>query len=160
MLATFALRLFFDLALVSSAFQNGGALPRDYTCDGADRSPPLEIVDQPIDATTWVLVADEPETGKILWAAWNLGINERFLKEGVPKDVTTLRIRQGRNYKKHLGWNGPCPTATETHHVRFRAFALRRPIAIGPTGSGSDILEAVRGLNTIEEAELTATYSR
>ena len=30
------------IRLTSPAFADGGMIPKDYTCDGADRSPPLE----------------------------------------------------------------------------------------------------------------------
>lgn len=154
------LALFAQLALASTAFADGGALPTKHGCGGSDASPSIELQHPPLDATHWALVVDDPDSGAVLWAVWNIPILERFLDEGMPKNTTTTRPTQGRNHKKRLGWVGPCPASGATNTVRFRAFALKRPLGLSITSTGGDVLEATKGFVTIESAELRATYQK
>ncbi len=154
------LALFAQLALASTSFSDGGQLPAAHGCAAQDSSPALELQNRPLDATHWAIVVDDPDSGAVYWTVWNIPIRERFLNEGVPKDTTTLKLRQGRNSKKHIGWTGPCPAAGETKKVRFRAFALKAPLGLSISATGGDLLQAVKGFITIEEAALTATYAR
>ena len=68
------------LGLSSPAFANGTAIPRQYTCDGADVSPPLEWGPAPAGTAAWVLVADDLDArGWVHWLVANL-----------PPEVTSL----------------------------------------------------------------------
>lgn len=47
--------------LSSPAFQNGGAIPRRYTCDGDDISPPLAWAGIPAGTKSLALIVDDPD---------------------------------------------------------------------------------------------------
>ena len=49
------------LKLVSSAFTEGGAIPKKYTCEGQDVSPPLAWSGVPQGAKSLVLIVDDPD---------------------------------------------------------------------------------------------------
>lgn len=153
-------QLLAQLAIASTSVTDTGTLPVTHGCGGADQSPAIELQNRPLDATHWAFVVDSPDTGKVFWAAFNIPIAERYLAPGVPKDKLTLRLKQARNGSKHIGWTGPCPAVGSSERVRFRAFALKQPLGLSPTATGGDVLQAVKGFVTIEEAELQATYSR
>lgn len=55
--------------LRSSAFVDGAEIPRRFTCDGEDLSPPLQWGDFPAETLSFVLLCDDPDIirGSVLW---------------------------------------------------------------------------------------------
>ncbi|HVO51182.1 MAG TPA: YbhB/YbcL family Raf kinase inhibitor-like protein, partial [Thermoanaerobaculia bacterium] len=49
------------MALGSSAFAPGGAIPRRHTCDGENVSPPLAWTGAPAAAKSFAIVCDDPD---------------------------------------------------------------------------------------------------
>ena len=49
------------LTISSPAFENGGEIPRRYTCDGEDISPELRLGGIPQGAKSLVLIVDDPD---------------------------------------------------------------------------------------------------
>ena len=49
------------LELTSLAFASGGAIPRKYTCDGEDVSPPLAWSAAPAGTRSFALIVDDPD---------------------------------------------------------------------------------------------------
>ena len=49
------------LLLTSPVFSPGGAIPSEYTCDGADISPPLNWSSVPEGTQSLVLIVDNPD---------------------------------------------------------------------------------------------------
>ena len=58
------------MKLISDAFENGGEIPKVYTCDGDDVNPPLVIEDVPNDARSLVLVVDDHDAPMGVWDHW------------------------------------------------------------------------------------------
>ena len=50
------------ITLLSQKFAEGGMIPREFTCDGADRSPPLEWSHVPDASRSLALICDDPDT--------------------------------------------------------------------------------------------------
>jgi hypothetical protein len=57
------------MQLSSTAFSDGSAIPRRFTCDGEDLSPPLEWSDPPGQTRSFVLLCDDPSR----WYVASLG---------------------------------------------------------------------------------------
>src|SRR5207244_12701130 len=55
------------IELKSSAFQNGGEIPRKYTCDANDVSPSLRWLNAPAGNRAFVLIAVYPEATSGPW---------------------------------------------------------------------------------------------
>ena len=53
--------MFTKLSISSPAFGNNQAIPREYTADGANVSPPLEWRDEPSQTKSFVLIVDDPD---------------------------------------------------------------------------------------------------
>ncbi len=49
------------MRLGSSALVDGATIPRRFTCDGEDLSPPLEWTGAPAEARSFVLLCDDPD---------------------------------------------------------------------------------------------------
>ena len=108
-------------ALTSSAFHAGGLIPRRYTCDGANVSPPLRWTAPPR-GTAWlsltVVDPDAPGGRFVHWRIRRLSPSLRALHAG-------SRLG-GPNSAGGVGWTGPCPPSGPAHHYRFELRALGR----------------------------------
>src|SRR5260370_23661577 len=63
------------LSLRSTAFPPGGEIPKEYTCDGEDVSPPLAWSGTPAGTKSFVLIVDDPDAPdpkapKTTWVHW------------------------------------------------------------------------------------------
>ena len=66
-----------ELMIRSTAFDHGGAIPRRYTCEGDDVSPPLAWSELPDGAKSLVLIVDDPDAPdpakpRMTWVHWVL----------------------------------------------------------------------------------------
>ena len=57
--------------LTSASFSEGAMIPRQHTCDGADRSPPLRWEGAP-PAASYVLIMDDPDAPGGTFTHWVL----------------------------------------------------------------------------------------
>jgi Raf kinase inhibitor-like YbhB/YbcL family protein len=151
------------LTVASPAFAPGTTIPTDFTCSGADRSPPLEWHGAPKSTQSYALIVDDPDApgGKFIhWVAYNFPATATSIAEGVPK---TARIPgggiNGVNSFGHLGYNGPCPPPGSVHHYRFRVFALDAPVTLSEGADASALEKAIKG-HIVAEGELVGTFSR
>ncbi|MCX2727915.1 YbhB/YbcL family Raf kinase inhibitor-like protein [Thermomicrobium sp. 4228-Ro] len=142
---------------------SGGTIPAEYTCDGADGSPPLSWSDPPVGTTAFVLVVEDPDApGGIFthWLLYDLPAATRSLPPAVPPDGTlNSGARQGRNDFGTLGYRGPCPPPGRPHRYVFRLYALDRPTGLPPGAWRNDVLRALEG-HVLAIGELVGTYSR
>ena len=155
--------LLLQLVLKSAAFTEGAPIPKPFTCDGADRSPAVEISELPPATQSWALIVDDPDApgGTVVhWVIWNLPARIRSLPEGVPREVLKLPdgSQQGKNSFDNVGYNGPCPPKGKPHHYRFRVFVLDGKVALPPRSSAGDLERAVKG-HILAEATLTGTFA-
>ncbi len=143
------------LVLSTSAFVPGGAIPRRFTCDGDDVSPPLAWTGAPNGTAAFVLLVDDPDAGGFVhWVVGPIPASSTNLPEALtaagPPD-------QGRNDFGSDGWRGPCPPSG-THHYVFRLVALADAGALPTPPTGAAIRAAVSG--ALGVAELSGTYAR
>src|SRR5437660_7102350 len=72
--------------VTSSAFGQGESIPKLYTGDGKDISPPLKWADPPAATKSFALIADDPDAPRGTWVHWvlfNLPPDTRSLDEGI-----------------------------------------------------------------------------
>jgi Raf kinase inhibitor-like YbhB/YbcL family protein len=151
-----------SFTLTSSAFDEGGAIPKKYTCDGADVSPPLSWAAPPGGTQSFALVSDDPDAPVGTWVHWvifNLPAGLDGLPEGVPADAEpSLGGRQGKNDFGRLGYGGPCPPRG-THRYYFKLYALDATLGLPAGATKAGLLEAMAG-HVLAEAQLMGRYSR
>ena len=146
------------LTVTSDAFQDGGAIPAQYTCDGADQSPALSWSEPPQGTKSFALVVDDPDapSGTFRhWAAYDIPASTRSIAAGqkVGTEVT--------NDMNKPGYSGPCPPKGHgIHHYHFKLFALD----VDKLGVGADakVVDVDKAANqhAIGKAELVGTYER
>ena len=49
------------MMLTSSAFTDGGTIPKRYTCEGQDAAPPLTWAGGPAGTKSFALIVDDPD---------------------------------------------------------------------------------------------------
>jgi len=150
------------MELKSSAFTAGEMIPKKYTCDGPDVSPPLSWSDVPAGAKSLALIADDPDAPMgtwVHWVAWNIPPNARGLEEGVPKkDSLPNGMKQGTTDFRSIGYGGPCPPSG-THRYFFKLYALDAPLRLKAGATKRDVEAAMQG-HVVGTAQLMGTYAR
>lgn len=143
------------MQLTSSAFEEGGSIPIEYTCDGEDVSPPLAWTGAPEGAGGFALIVEDPDAGNFVhWVLTGIPGAATELAAGAGDQIGT----PGRNDFGRSGWGGPCPPSGE-HRYTFTLHALSEPIEVGDGASAGDVRSAMRGL-ILGEATLTGRYAR
>ena len=151
------------LKLSSPQWKRGETIPKKYTGDGADLSPPLGFEGVPPATKSFALICDDPDAPVGTWVHWvlyDLPGTAKGLPEGVrPDAVLPDGSRQGRNSWKKLGYGGPSPPPGKPHRYFFRLYALREPLGLAP-GLGAQEVEAAARARALESAEFLGTYGR
>ncbi|UCG89171.1 MAG: YbhB/YbcL family Raf kinase inhibitor-like protein [Gemmatimonadota bacterium] len=154
-----------DFTLTSAAFADGQAIGPEYTCDGADRSPPLEWDGAPASTDSFVLIVDDPDAPdpaapKMTWVHWilyNLPPSTRSLAAGVTDEDLPAGTKQGINDWGRTGYGGPCPPIGR-HRYFHKLYALDTKLDLGtPT---KDQLEQAMAGHILAQTELVGTYRR
>ena len=144
------------MKLTSPAFENKQEIPSEYTCDGSDTSPELNIADVPENAKSLVLICDDPDAPVGIWDHWvvfNIPTDTTKIAKGTePSGVA------GKNSWGKTGYGGPCPPSG-THRYFFKLYALDTTLDLKEGSDKKDIESAMKG-HVIAQAELMGTYSR
>jgi Raf kinase inhibitor-like YbhB/YbcL family protein len=156
-----------SIRLHSAAFAEGADIPRRYTGDGEDLSPPLSWEGLPAATRELAMIVDDPDapTGEpwVHWVIYNLPPTQEGLVEGVPpipRPKSPLGSTQGRNSWNSLGYRGPAPPKGHgVHRYYFRLYALDRTLELPEGLDKAGLLKAMRG-HVLAEAELMGTYQR
>lgn len=140
-----------------------GRFPRDYTCEGTNISPPLELAPAQ-GAKSYAIVVEDPDApGKtfVHWVIYNIPATTTRIPKGVPKLKVVQGLgSQGVNDFGEIGYDGPCPPRGHgDHRYFFKAYALSEETEFPPGLTSSQLRQKIKGL-TIAQAELVAKYSR
>jgi len=151
------------ITLTSTAFQEGGPIPRKHTCDGSDVSPPLAWSGVPEGTKSLALICDDPDAPAGTWVHWvlyDIPATRAGLPEGVSKDGVVAGVgAQGRNDFKHIGYGGPCPPPGKPHRYFFKLYALGSELGLKSGVGKKDLVKAMRG-HTLAEGRIVGTYRR
>lgn len=148
---------------LSSSSLAGGTFPKEFTCDGADRSPQLQWTAPPPETRSLVLTITDPDVpdGTFThWVAYNLPANTTALPAGLPTlDHLSDGTRQGRNDFGKIGFAGPCGPHGSTHRYFFDLFALKSTLDL-PAGATRAQVEDAMNTYVVARGKLMARYSR
>lgn len=150
------------MQMTSTAFPDGELIPKRYTCDGQDISPPLAWRGVPEKARSLVLICDDPDAPMGTWVHWvlyDLPADSAGLPEAVPAEKTLKSgARHGKNSWGRVGYGGPCPPGG-THRYYFKLYALDRPLKLSPGKKKAEVIKAMEG-RILAEAKLMGKYRR
>ena len=147
----------------TTAFSADGMIPKKFTCDGPDLSPPLGWKDAPAATQSFALIMDDPDAPVGTWVHWllyNLPANAKELPEGVEKQEQLANgAQQGRNDFRKIGYGGPCPPAGKPHRYYFKLYALDAKLNLKAGASKADLESAMKG-HVLGQTELMGRYGR
>ncbi|MCH9628083.1 MAG: hypothetical protein S4CHLAM2_17350 [Chlamydiales bacterium] len=149
------------MQLTSPVFSQGESIPRKYTCQGVDISPPLALLDVPESAKTLALIMDDPDVPHQLrpdgmwvhWVAFNIDPHTTEILEGVP----TLGIF-GKNTGGQNRYMGPCPPDRE-HRYFIKVYAVDQELDLAEGATKDELLAAMEG-HIVAEAHLMGLYEQ
>jgi Raf kinase inhibitor-like YbhB/YbcL family protein len=149
-------RRFGEMKLSSSAFDDNGSIPSEYTCDGGDISPPLFFSNAPENTISLALIVDDPDAPMgtwVHWLVWNIPANKTGFSQG-----ENITYPQGKNDFGNFDYGGPCPPSG-THRYFFKLYALDTTLKLNK-GSTKNQLESAMSGHILEEAQLIGIYAR
>src|SRR2546423_7456823 len=103
------------MKISSPVFKDGEKIQKDYTRDGADKSPPLHLEQVPEKAKSLALIMDDPDATKGTfnhWLLFNVDPSVHDIREGSAPVMAT----QGRNDWGEVDYGGPQPPARRRPH--------------------------------------------
>jgi len=148
----------------SPAFAQGAPIPRLYTCEGTDISPPLSWSGAPQSTKSFVLIVDDPDAPDprapqrtwVHWVLYNIPAEANALPADAGRHGLPEGTRQGLNDWKRGGYGGPCPP-TGRHRYFHKLYALDVVLGDLDGPSKARLLNAVKG-HVLAEAQLIGTY--
>ncbi|HEY9199881.1 MAG TPA: YbhB/YbcL family Raf kinase inhibitor-like protein [Gammaproteobacteria bacterium] len=154
------------LILESPAFPEDGPIPREYTCEGNDVSPPLAWRGVPEGARSLVLIVDDPDAPdpkapRMTWVHWVV-YNLAPESTGLPADAHAAGLpsgtAEGINDWKHAGYGGPCPPLGR-HRYFHKLYALDVQLNDMHKPTKSSVESAMQG-HILDQAVLIGTYQK
>ena len=143
-----------QLVVSSPAFKNNQPIPIEYTCDGEDVNPPLNIEGTPSKTKSLVLIIDDPDAPMGTWdhwIVWNIPPKAKIEENAVPG------IEGMNSFKRHT-YGGPCPPSG-THRYFFKIYALDTLMNLPQSSRKKDIEKAIKD-HTLAKGELIGLYTR
>ena len=146
-----------NLKLTSSAFSDGGEIPREYGYKNGNREPQLTIIGVPEGTKSLALIMDDPDAmepaGKVWvhWVVWNIPFDQSQDKIGY------TRGNEGITDFGEVGYGGPAPP-DKRHTYVFKLYALDSMLDLSKESTKADVEKAMEG-NIIEQTQLTGTYA-
>jgi Raf kinase inhibitor-like YbhB/YbcL family protein len=152
--------------LTSPAFANNGSIPKQYTCEGADISPPLRWSGAPQGAKSFALIigdpdAPDPRAPKMTWVHWvvyDIPAEAQGLPEDAANSGLPAGVMRGLNDWKRAGYGGPCPPIGR-HRYFHMLYALDTVLPDLGHATKAQLLGAMKG-HMIAEAQLVGTYQK
>lgn len=146
-----------NMKIGSKVFKDGGNIPVEYTCNGANAQPKLLITEVPDATKSLALIVDDPDAPSgvfVHWTVWNIPPQTATIQNGrAPEGAVEGHTSLGRP-----GWIAPCPPSG-THRYYFKIYALDDLLGI-PESSGKAALEQAMADHVLESATLMGLYSK
>jgi Raf kinase inhibitor-like YbhB/YbcL family protein len=147
-----------NLKLTSSAFSDGGEIPRECGYKHGNEEPPLSSSGIPEGTKSLALIMDDPDAmepaGKVWvhWVAWNIEPTTTELE-----NLTTEGMTEGMTDFGKAGYGGPAPP-DKRHTYVFKLYALDTKLDLPDKSTKADVEKAMEG-HIIEQTQLTGTYA-
>ncbi len=150
------------MEFTTTEFQEG-AIPKAFTCDGADLSPALAWGAPPVGTQSFALTVidiDAPVGTFVHWVLYNVPASVRALREGVLKrEQLPDGSRQGMTDFDKIGYGGPCPPGKSPHRYVFSLYAVDSTLNLASGATRKQLEKALRG-HVLAHGNLIGKYTR
>jgi Raf kinase inhibitor-like YbhB/YbcL family protein len=168
------------LTVTSPAFNSGDQLPKDYSADGKNVSPPLAWTGAPAATKEFALILDDPDAnfaGRgpfVHWVLYKIPATAKGLPEAIPMgaNITATGLTGAINGLSGFnafqrpgqpplepGYRGPAPPAGAPHHYRFTVYALNAPLDVKEGLDKAALLKVMEG-KIVAQGEIVGIYER
>ena len=157
-----------NLKLTSSAFSDGGEIPRECGYKNGNEQPPLLISGIPDEAKSLALIMDDPDAmeavGKVWvhWVVWHIIPDENDSIIGTRHDkiedlCMECNYNEGMTDFGEVGYGGPAPP-DKRHTYVFKLYTVDSELDIPFKSTKADVEKAMEG-HIIEQTTLEGTYA-
>ncbi|MBN2377717.1 MAG: YbhB/YbcL family Raf kinase inhibitor-like protein [Sedimentisphaerales bacterium] len=157
------------MKIESTAFAANQPIPKKFTGEGDDISPPLTFTNLPEGTGELALICDDPDAPTpepwVHWVIYKIPATTTALGQAMaptPQMSEPAGALQGLNSwpSNNIGYRGPMPPPGHgVHHYHFKLFALDQPLDLKPGLSKNQLLAAMKN-HILAQAELIGTYKR
>lgn len=156
-----------NFSLTSEAFADGEFIPTQYTCEGDNFSPPLEVANVPEGAKSFALIVDDPDIPSEVKESMGIEVFDHWVAYNIPPSTNEIAAGeavgvQGQNSSGEVGYTGPCPPAeyepTEHRYV-FSVYALDTTLDLSGSATKDELMNAIDG-HVLASAELVGRYEK
>ena len=145
-----------NLKLTSSAFSDGGEIPRECGYKNGNKQPALFVSEMPEGTEYLAVIMDDPDAigavGKVWvhWVVWNINSYGQRV-------VDVMTGTEGMTDFGEVGYGGPAPP-DKRHTYVFKLYALDSELDLPDKSTKADVEKAMEG-HILEQATLTGTYA-
>lgn len=128
--------------VTSSAMATGEFMPRDFSPDGRNQSPPIQWSGLPAETRQIAVVCADFGAGNpppwVHWIIYNIPASATGLPQGLPIDPTApmpadlAGAVHGKNGWGRENYRGPAPPGLSIHHYNFEVYALDAELNLPP----------------------------
>jgi Raf kinase inhibitor-like YbhB/YbcL family protein len=151
-----------SLQLSSSAFANGAVMPVQYTCNGANESPPLEWSGVPTNAKSLALIVEDPDAPSgsfVHWVVYDIPPAKKGMTGKKPGRLFPGGGEEGMNGAGKMGYMGPCPPPGTPHHYHFNLYAIDKNLNLGLQPDAKSVRDAMQG-HVVASTEFVGIFGR
>lgn len=146
----------------SSAFDNGGTIPKEYTCEGKGVAPPLSWSAVPPHTKSIAVIVSDPDAPNGTFehfVAFNLPPDRKSLpSEAVRSIAPGSALVTARNSSGTIGFAPICPPSGR-HHYKFEVLALDSMLQLPPASDAQAVRAAAQG-HVIARGELVGLFGK
>lgn len=146
-----------SIQLSSSAFKDGETIPKKYSCDGENLSPPLSWGELPQGTRSLALIMDDPDAPVgtfVHWVLFDLPADLSGFPEGGPAGGT-----DGTNSTRKGGYTGPCPPRGSIHRYYFKLYALDQLLSLETGATKAEVEQTMRD-HVLGQGQLMGRFGR
>lgn len=140
-----------NLDVTSKAFEDGGMIPKKYTGNGEDISPPIKLKTIDKKAKTITIIMDDLDHPLGMynhWVIWNIPASFSDIPEGISKQEIVKSLGNAVQGKSDYGskhyYRGPKPPFG-THKYVFKVYVLDITLNLNKNSGKKELQKAMGG---------------